>query len=157
MKLACIIDMVTIVVTIIIEGVICMMNTRLSVAIHILSLISTDSTLSSERIASSVNTNPVVIRRISSDLKKAGVLTSKVGVPGSSLNRDPSDITLFDIYKAVLQEKELFPVHNNPNPDCHVGKKIQNSLNITFDSVQLAMENELKNKTLQDVMNHLSK
>lgn len=134
-----------------------MINTRLSVAIHILSLISTDSTLSSEKIASSVNKNPVVIRRISSDLKKAGILTSKVGAPGSTLTQDPSDITLFDIYKAVHLEKELFPVHDNPNPDCHVGKKIQNTLNVTFGSVQLAMENELKNKTLQDIMNHLNK
>ncbi|MFJ7954270.1 Rrf2 family transcriptional regulator [Lysinibacillus sp. NPDC096418] len=133
-----------------------MINTRLSVAIHILSLISTDSTLSSEKIASSVSTNPVVIRRISSDLKKAGILTSKVGVSGSSLTRNPSNITLFDIYKAVHLEKELFPIHNNPNPDCHVGKKIQHTLNLTFDSVQTAMENELKNKTLQDVMNHLN-
>ncbi|EAZ85703.1 MULTISPECIES: Rrf2 family transcriptional regulator [Lysinibacillus] len=133
-----------------------MINIRLSVAIHVLSLISTDSTLSSEKIASSVNTNPVVIRRISSDLKKAGILTSKVGVPGSSLTRDPSDITLFDIYKAVHLEKELFPIHNNPNPDCHVGKKIQHTLNVTFESVQTAMENELKNKTLESVMNHLN-
>jgi len=133
-----------------------MINTRLSVAIHVLSLITTDSTLSSEKIASSVNTNPVVIRRISSDLKKAGILTSKVGVPGSSLTRDPSDITLFDIYKAVHLEKELFPIHNNPNPDCHVGKKIQYTLNVTFESVQTAMENELKNKTLKSVMNHLN-
>ncbi|KPN95981.1 Rrf2 family transcriptional regulator [Lysinibacillus sp. ZYM-1] len=133
-----------------------MINIRLSVAIHVLSLISTDSTLSSEKIASSVNTNPVVIRRISSDLKKAGILTSKVGVPGSSLTRDPSDITLFDIYKAVHIEKELFPIHNNPNPDCHVGKKIQHTLNVTFESVQTAMENELKNKTLESVMNHLN-
>ncbi|GAA3347377.1 Rrf2 family transcriptional regulator [Lysinibacillus sp. FSL M8-0216] len=133
-----------------------MINIRLSVAIHVLSLISTDSTLSSEKIASSVNTNPVVIRRISSDLKKAGILTSKVGVPGSSLTRDPSDITLFDIYKAVHLEKELFPIHNNPNPDCHVGKKIQHTLNVTFESVQTAMENELKNKTLESIMNHLN-
>lgn len=133
-----------------------MINTRLSVAIHILSLISTDSTLSSEKIAGSVNTNPVVIRRISSDLKKAGILTSKVGVPGSSLTRDPSEITLFHIYKAVHLDKELFPIHNNPNPDCHIGKKIQNTLNVTFISVQIAMENELKNKTLQDVINHLN-
>ncbi|MCM3028150.1 Rrf2 family transcriptional regulator [Bacillus safensis] len=133
-----------------------MLNTRLSVAIHILSLVSSDATLSSEEISGSVNTNPVVIRRISSDLKKAGILTSKVGIRGSSLTRDPSEITLFDIYTAVHLEKELFSIHNNPNPKCHVGEKIQDTLNTTFDSVQKAMENELKSKTLQDVINHLT-
>lgn len=102
-----------------------MLNTRLSVAIHILSLVSSDSTLSSDRIANSVNTNPVVIRRIISDLKKAGILAIKTRVSGSSLTRNPSNITLLDSYKAVHLEKELFPKHDNSNPDCHVGKKIQ--------------------------------
>lgn len=50
-----------------------MVNSRVSVAIHILSLIATtndSNQLTSEWIASSVNTNPVVIRRISSQLKR---------------------------------------------------------------------------------------
>ncbi|MCY9431975.1 Rrf2 family transcriptional regulator, partial [Bacillus spizizenii] len=46
-----------------------MINSRLSVAIHILSLISMDEKESSETIAGSVNTNPVVVRRMISMLK----------------------------------------------------------------------------------------
>ncbi|MGM0899735.1 MAG: Rrf2 family transcriptional regulator [Bacillota bacterium] len=134
-----------------------MINTRLSVAIHILALVAINPKLSSEQIAGSVTTNPVVIRRISSELKKAGLLTSRVGVPGFSITRDPKEITILDVYKAVHLEKELFSIHDKPNPNCPVGKKIQGTLDVTFESVQTAMENELNNKTLQEVMDHLFK
>lgn len=134
-----------------------MINTRMSVAIHILSLIAINPKLSSDQIADSVTTNPVVIRRISSELKKAGLVTSRAGIPGFSLTRDPEKITLLDVYKAIHIEKELFSIHDKPNPNCPVGKKIQGTLDVTFDSVQTAMETELGNKTLQEVVDHLRK
>lgn len=74
-----------------------MINSRLSVAIHILSLISMDEKESSETIAGSVNTNPVVVRRMISMLKKADILTSRAGVPGASLKKDPADISLLEV------------------------------------------------------------
>ncbi|UTE72285.1 Rrf2 family transcriptional regulator [Rossellomorea marisflavi] len=132
-----------------------MINTRLSVAIHIMSLVAMDPKQSSDQIAQSVTTNPVVIRRLSGDLKKAGLLTSQAGVPGFNLTRDPQDITLLDIYKAVNMEKDLFSIHDKPNPKCPVGKRIQGTLDETFKSVQTAMENELNEQTLKDIMNHL--
>ncbi|KXZ17084.1 transcriptional regulator [Bacillus nakamurai] len=132
-----------------------MINSRLAVAIHILSLISTDERASSDMIAGSVNTNPVVVRRTISQLKKAGILTSRAGVPGASLKKDPSEISLLEVYRAVQKKEELFAVHDNPNPDCPVGKNIQQALDETFGSVQRAMENELASKSLYDVMNHL--
>ncbi|WP_347320446.1 Rrf2 family transcriptional regulator [Rossellomorea sp. RS05] len=132
-----------------------MINTRLSVAIHIMSLVAMDPKQSSDQIAQSVTTNPVVIRRLSGDLKKAGLLTSQAGVPGFNLTRDLKDITLLDIYKAVNMEKELFSIHDKPNPKCPVGKRIQGTLDETFRSVQTAMENELNEQTLKDIMNHL--
>ncbi|OWW09533.1 transcriptional regulator, partial [Bacillus sp. MB353a] len=62
---------------------------------------------------------------------------------------------LLEVYRAVQKQEELFAVHENPNPKCPVGKKIQNALDETFESVQKAMENELASKSLKDVMNHL--
>jgi Predicted transcriptional regulator len=132
-----------------------MVNTRLSVAIHILSLIAANPRESSEMIAGSVNTNPVVIRRMISQLKKAGILTSRPGVAGASLKRDPEDISLLDIYRAVQPHEELFAIHDKPNPNCQVGRQIQTTLDQTFHSVQQAMENELASKSLKDVLTHL--
>lgn len=133
-----------------------MINTRLSVAIHILALIAIEPNLSSNQIADSVTTNPVVIRRISSDLKTAGLLTSRAGVTGSSLTKNPKEITLLDIYKAINLERELFSIHEKPNPNCLVGKNIQKTLDVTFEGVQKSMENELEHNTLQEVIDHLS-
>ncbi|AGN38239.1 Rrf2 family transcriptional regulator [Bacillus sp. GM2] len=132
-----------------------MVNTRLSVAIHILSLIAANPRESSEMIAGSVNTNPVVIRRMISQLKKGGILTSRPGVAGATLKRDPEDISLLDIYRAVQPQEELFAIHDKPNPNCPVGRQIQTTLDQTFHSVQQAMENELASKSLKDVLTHL--
>ncbi|EWH23704.1 Rrf2 family transcriptional regulator [Bacillus haynesii] len=132
-----------------------MVNTRLSVAIHILSLIAANPRESSEMIAGSVNTNPVVIRRMISQLKKGGILTSRPGVAGATLKRDPEDISLLDIYHAVQPQEELFAIHDKPNPNCPVGRQIQTTLDQTFHSVQQAMENELASKSLKDVLTHL--
>ncbi|MEC1553066.1 Rrf2 family transcriptional regulator [Bacillus haynesii] len=132
-----------------------MVNTRLSVAIHILSLIAANPRESSEMIAGSVNTNPVVIRRMISQLKKGGILTSRPGVAGATLKRGPEDISLLDIYRAVQPQEELFAIHDKPNPNCPVGRQIQTTLDQTFHSVQQAMENELASKSLKDVLTHL--
>lgn len=135
-----------------------MINTRLSVAIHILALIASNPNeqLTSEYIASSVNTNPVVIRRLSGMLKKANIIHSRAGISGSTLTRDPSEISLLDIYKAIQTQEELFSIHEKPNPQCPVGSKIQNTLDATFESVQNAMERELASKSLKDILEHLS-
>lgn len=135
-----------------------MVNSRFSVAIHILSLIaSTKDTnlLTSDFIAGSVNTNPVVIRRISSQLKKAGLIQSKSGVAGYTLSRTPAEINLLDVYHATQAPNDIFAIHEHPNPNCSVGKEIEHTLDSIFSSVQQTMENELKHKTLEDVVQQL--
>ncbi|GIN88117.1 putative HTH-type transcriptional regulator YwnA [Heyndrickxia sporothermodurans] len=135
-----------------------MVNSRFAVAIHILSLIATTKDrdqLTSDWIASSVNTNPVVIRRISGMLRKAGILESKPGIAGSILTKAPSQITLLEVYKAVQPQEDLFSLHEKPNPECPVGKKIQSTLDDVFHSVQSAMESKLADQSLQDVLDHL--
>ncbi|TCP29491.1 BadM/Rrf2 family transcriptional regulator [Scopulibacillus darangshiensis] len=135
-----------------------MKNNRLAVSIHILSLAALNprDQLTSEFIAGSVQTNSVVIRRLTSELKKAGLLTSQPGIPGIKLTRSPSDISLLDIYKAIQGYREsVFSIHQNPNPDCEVGANIQSTLDATFHKVQETIEEELANQTLQNILDHL--
>ncbi|MDQ0300146.1 DNA-binding IscR family transcriptional regulator [Salibacterium salarium] len=134
-----------------------MVNSRLSVAIHILSLLATHphDKLTSEFMAASVQTNPVVIRRISGMLRKGGLIKTQPGISGAFLMKKPENVTLLDIYHAVFQEEVLFTVHANPNPACPVGKQIQQTLDDSFERVENAMKNELANQTLQDVIEHL--
>lgn len=132
-----------------------MINTRLSVAIHILAIIELNPNNSSESIAQSVQTNPVVIRRISGSLKKAGLINSKSGFSGYTLAKPASAISLLDIYQALDLENNLFPVHQNPNLDCPVGKNIQQTLDATFDVLKASIKQDLRAKNLSDIISDL--
>ncbi|MCJ1907568.1 Rrf2 family transcriptional regulator [Planococcus ruber] len=134
-------------------------SSRFAVGIHILTLIefNKDGITSSEFLASSVNTNPAVIRKLMGMLKKAGLIEVHPGIAGAKLTMKLSDITLFDVYKAVnvVQDKELFSIHENPQLSCPVGRNIQNTIEPIFATAQGAMEKVLKNVTLEDVMNDI--
>ncbi|MBS4201761.1 Rrf2 family transcriptional regulator [Bacillus sp. FJAT-49732] len=135
-------------------------SSRFAVGIHILSLIEINKggVSSSEFIAESVNTNPAVIRRIMGMLKNAGLVKVRPGIAGAELAKELSEITLLDVYKAVdvVQEKELFSVHENPNPACPVGRNIQDTIFPLLSTAQLALEKALENVTIADVVNEIA-
>ncbi|MFD2970486.1 Rrf2 family transcriptional regulator [Peribacillus deserti] len=131
-------------------------SSRFAVGIHILTLIdlNKDGISSSEYLAGSVNTNPAVIRKIMGMLKKSGLIEVHPGIAGAKLAKPISDITLLDVYKAVnvVQEKELFSVHENSNPDCPVGRNIHDTILPLFSAAQLALEKSLGSVTIEDVV-----
>ncbi|NRG33036.1 Rrf2 family transcriptional regulator [Niallia circulans] len=131
-------------------------SSRFSVGIHILTLIEINKTgiNSSEFLASSVNTNPAVIRKIIGMLKNAGLVNVRPGIAGAQLAKELSEISLLDVYKAVnvVADKELFSVHDNPSPDCPVGRNIQDAVIPIFSIAQTAMEKALSNVTIEDVV-----
>ncbi len=135
-------------------------SSRFTVAVHTLLAIDTfekEYKTTSEFLASSVNVNPVVIRRTLQSLKGAGFIGVKAGSGGAYLVRDPQEITLYDVYRAVDCGKvELFHFHENPNPNCPVGKNIYAVLDQKLDRAQRAMEGDLKNITLADLRNDLN-
>ena len=130
-------------------------TSRFTVAVHTLLVINTFQDkvkTTSEFIASSVNVNPVVIRRIMQSLKAAGMIDVKAGSGGARLARRPEDITLFDVYSAVDSvEGDLFHFHENPNPACPVGRNIHAVLDVKLQEAQAALENRLKKTTLADL------
>ncbi|MEC0369121.1 Rrf2 family transcriptional regulator [Paenibacillus chibensis] len=126
-------------------------SSRFSVAVHILSLIAVSTKeCTGDYIAGSVNTNPVIIRKIMGNLKKAGLVDVRPGVGGASLLKAPDEITLLDVYRAVdvVDEGQLFHVHDGPNPDCPVGGSIEAALRAEFAEAQAAMERRLEKTTL---------
>lgn len=136
-------------------------SSRFTVAIHVISLISLNQNIvsTSEWIAESVNTNPVVIRRVMGKLKKAGLIDIRRGLGGATLQRNLEDITLLDVYKAVevVEDGELFQMHDNPNPNCPVGANIQDVLELILVRAQDAMEAVLKEITMEELVKVLSK
>jgi Rrf2 family protein len=137
-----------------------MINSRFTVAVHLLALMSAGRercsgvALTSEMAAESVNTNPVVVRRILGSLRKAGLVSSHPGPTGGwLLVRDPQSITLRDVYRAV-EDVSLFSMHHRPpSSHCEVGRNIQDTLEGYFSEAECAMQAKLGERTIADVVN----
>ena len=130
------------------------MNTRFAVAVHILTFLQTQGgePATSELIASSVNTNPSLIRRLLSQLARAGLTTSQMGTGGGALLARPADaITLLDVYRAVDEDRDVIPMHQSPNPRCPVGRHIQATLEARIDAAERALYDELARTTIAEL------
>src|SRR5215203_2630999 len=133
-------------------------NSRFAVAVHVLSLMawSGEEPLKSEQVAESVNTNPVVIRRMLKELAEAGLVVSQTGsLGGSRLANDPAKMTLLDIYQA-LEYSGVFSLHRQPpSRDCPVGVNIETVLGDVMQEVDSAVERVLAKITINDVVSRL--
>src|SRR5688572_10982617 len=122
------------------------MNTQFAVAVHILTFLQTreGEPSTSELIASSVNTNPSLIRRILGLLAQAGLTDSKMGTGGGAvLGRKAEGITLLDVYRAI-ERSDIIPLHNTPNQLCPVGRNIHAAFRNKVSTAQHAFEANLK-------------
>ena len=133
-------------------------SSRFAVAVHVLTLMAwaDEEPLKSEQVAESVNTNPVVIRRMLCELAEAQLVVSQTGaMGGSKLARPAQQITLLDIYLAV-ESRGVFSLHcHPPNRHCPVGVNIGAVLNEVLDEVDSAVERVLANITIKDVVSRL--
>ena len=137
-------------------------SSRFTIAIHVLLCIETfkdDYKVTSDFLASSVNVNPVVIRRLLQQLKAAGLVNVTRGSGGAEVAKPLAEITLLDIYHAVecVEDGELFHFHENPNSRCPVGKNIHPVLDGKLMKIQEAMEAEMKAVTMADMLNEMSR
>ena len=137
-------------------------SSRFTIAVHMLlcmDIFQEEYKVTSDFMAFSIGVNPVIIRKLLSQLKDAGLAEVKRG-PGGAVPAKPlEEITFLDIYRAVdcVGENTLFHFHENPNPDCPVGKNIHRILDGRLVQVQEAMEQELGAITLAMVKEDLGK
>lgn len=134
-------------------------NSRFAVAVHVLTLMAwsgEEEPLKSEQVAESVNTNPVVIRRMLCELADAGLVVSQTGsLGGSRLASDPAKTTLLDVYQA-LECGGVFSLHRQPpSRDCPVGVNIETVLSDVLLEVDAAVEAVLAKITIKDVVQRL--
>ena len=135
------------------------MDTRFSVAVHMLILISeTPEPISSDQMAESVGTNASYIRKILSLLRKAGIVEAHRGISGSRLAVAPDRLTLLQIYLAVVEEGiHLIDIHRNSNDMCIVGKHIGPMLTDMLDGVTRAFAEALGDRKLSDCIEGIRK
>src|ERR1051326_420974 len=113
-------------------------NSRLTIAVHALAWLALaqqrgHDVLTSDQVAASVNTNPVIIRRSLGDLRRAGLVQVRHGAgAGWSLGRAPEGISLLEVYDAVGHEQPFGLHHAEPNLECPVGRGIRPALDQVY-------------------------
>jgi Rrf2 family protein len=130
-------------------------NSKLATAIHIAGMLSFAERipLTSEELAQSCGTNPVVIRRIISLLTKSGLVTVKKGTGGGArLARGPEFIMLGEIYDA-LEEGAVFDVPQfDPGHPCLLAKAVRPVLGEVLDEAEREMRHYLNDRSLAGVI-----
>ena len=131
-------------------------TSRFTVALHIFTCVEyfkNEQKVTSDFLAGSINTNPVIIRKILTQLKNAGLIEVARGTGGITVTKPLSEITFYDVYEAIepVENGDLFRFHENPNPECPVGRNIHRLLDQKLQAIQGAMEDEMKRYTIEDL------
>src|SRR5258708_35279910 len=104
---------------------------RFAFAVHILAMLAhrPGRGVTSEYLAGSVNTNPVVVRRVISSLRRAGLVCCAKGAGGgATLCREPETIGLDEIYRAIEPARSLATKRHRPNLRCPVARQVKTVL-----------------------------
>ena len=137
-------------------------SSKFTIGVHLLAVIDflgEDEKVTSNVLAGSIGVNPVIVRNVMGNLKEAGLISISQGVSGISLTKAPEQITFYDVYKAVdsVNEDGLFHFHENPNPECPIGRNIHKAMDSKLERVQMCMEEEMRKITLADVMTDIQR
>ena len=134
-------------------------NCRFAFAVHVLSCLALhpEGAMNSDQLGHTVNTNPVVIRRLLLDLREADLIETQRGPGGGArLARAAQQISLAQIFRAVSGEFQLFGEHPNP-PDqtCGVGRGIKAVLEGVAAKAARCVQSEYEAISLADVVAQL--
>lgn len=133
-------------------------NCRFAMAVHVLAVLAyrDGDAVSSQSLSASVNTNPVIVRRLLLALQAARLVETRKGPhAGSRLTRSPARISLAEIYRAVRRGEQFGLPSRKPNGHCPVGRSIRAALKPLFVSAEAALERELDGSTLAGLLERL--
>lgn len=129
-----------------------MNNLRFATLLHIFSLLAFEKKqwLTSEWMAGSININPAVVRKELAWLKASGFIESRKGKDGGvRLAKEPSEIVLGDVLRMVVHDEQLLNKKNSPNPDCPVGRQMNEKLGILYNGISRQVFAHLDGLTLE--------
>jgi DNA-binding IscR family transcriptional regulator len=130
-------------------------NSLLASAVQILCFLAyvDDEGANAERVAKSLRTNPVVVRRILKMLEHRNLVSIRQGRHGGvALARDPKDVSLQDISAALDEDSGLFSLRKRGNPRCPVNNAMKDLLTPVFLSADAAVANSLRQTKLASLI-----
>lgn len=130
---------------------------KCSIAVHCLIFIyeaKSITKVTSNLLAESTGSNPVIIRNIISSLKKAGLISVARGTGGAELCMQPSEITLYQIYNALEPDglSALIGIHPCKDRKCPIAQNIQKVLQSPYQKIEDSIKETMKNITLQSMI-----
>ncbi len=133
---------------------------KCSVAVHCLLFIweaRDKARVTSKLLAQSTGCNPVIIRNILSALKKAGLITVHRGQGGAELCKDPTQITLHEIYAALEPNgiSSLIGIHPCDDRSCPVAQNIRRVLQKPYHQIEDAIAADMDSITLASMIEDL--
>lgn len=137
-----------------------MVNQQFATAVHVLAALAFNKKdlMSSESLAQSVNTNPVVIRRLLSQLTKAHLVSTTRGKAGGvKLAKEPQTITLKDIYIALSPAHNMGPRDKTPMKECAVSCSMYAIMSTVSEGTQKATLKYLESQKLSDLIKKIQK
>ena len=137
-------------------------TSKFTIGVHIIAALEyfkNEYNVTSAFLAGSVGVNPVLIRTIMAELKKAGLIEISQGKTGIMLAKPIDKISFYDVYRALncVEENGLFHFHENPNLNCPVGKNIHKAMDKRLTDIQSSMENQMKSISIKDVYEDIQK
>lgn len=109
--------------------------------------------LSSAQLAEGVDSNPTFVRRLLAPLIQAGLVHSTMGRDGGvSLSMDAGAITLAEIYKATMGEKQLWAGRSDIPHRCLVSCNVERFFENLAVEVDQSVSRALEGRTLADAL-----
>lgn len=135
-----------------------MANTQFSDTIHVLVYIAyfKGKKITSQEMASSLETSPSLIRKIMANLKRHHLLAPTHGPTQLALAVEPAEITLRDVYATLLGQAPLLKVDDHTSQKCPIGQTMPKVLDHYYSEIQAAAEAKMAKITLQDILNDVT-
>ncbi|MFN3200899.1 MAG: Rrf2 family transcriptional regulator [Bradymonadia bacterium] len=132
------------------------MTSRFAISVHILGMLAVferskpGCSMTSNAIAKSICTHPVVVRKVMAELQRAGIIETRRGAGGGArLARCASTITLRQVYESIGRDEVLFTTPpGGPNEKCAVAPHINTWLTVLFNDIEEVLKSRLGEITL---------
>lgn len=114
---------------------------------------SPEEVIGSQRLAASIHTNAVVVRRLLIALRKANLIETFSGKHGGArLVRRPQRISLLDIYNAVESRPVIQVNERRALKACQVSCKMKSIMGVVAENTEGAVRKHLRGITLAQLV-----
>ena len=132
-----------------------MVNQQFTFAVHIMTALafSPGEVIGSQTLAASVNTNPVVVRRLLLALRRARLIETFAGKHGGArLRKKPDRISLAEIYDAVESPQVILVNERKALRRCRVSCNMKDIMSGVAESTEQAVRKHLRGITLAQLV-----